>query len=147
MTEMMDLYGVGDHGGGPTRDNLDDGTRWMQPDKVAPKMEFGTALPYLTEMRKQVAPESKTWNYRTIAQGYEFPAAPPAGEISIPTWNDELYLEYHRGVYTTQANMKRNLRQAPEWTLNAEKYASLAWLDGNQLSGRRTDGCLEANHV
>jgi alpha-mannosidase len=28
--------------------------------------------------------------------------------------------------------MKRNLRQAPVWTLNAEKYASLAWLDGNK---------------
>ena len=132
MTEMMDLYGVGDHGGGPTRDNLDDGTRWMQPDKVAPKMEFGTALTYLSGVRKQVAPESMTWNYKTIARGYEFPAAPPGGEISIPTWNDELYLEYHRGVYTTQAKMKRNLRQAPVWTLNAEKYASLAWLDGNK---------------
>ena len=80
-------------------------------------------------------PESKTWNYRTIAQGYEYPPAPPAGEISIPTWKDELYLEYHRGVYTTQANLKRNLRQAPEWTLNAEKYASLAWLDGNKYPG------------
>jgi alpha-mannosidase len=34
-------------------------------------------------------------------------------------------------VYTTQANLKRNLRQAPIWTLNAEKYASLAWLDGS----------------
>ena len=46
LTEMMDLYGVGDHGGGPTRDVLDEGVRWMQPDKVAPKMEFGTAPPY-----------------------------------------------------------------------------------------------------
>ncbi len=135
MTEMMDLYGSGDHGGGPTRDMLDDGLRWMQPDKVVPRMEFGTALSYLSTVGKEVAPESKTWNYRTIAQGYEYPLAPPAGEISIPTWKDELYLEFHRGVYTTQANLKRNLRQAPEWTLNAEKYASLAWLDGNKYPG------------
>jgi len=63
------------------------------------------------------------------------PPQPPAGEISIPTWDDELYLEFHRGVYTTQANQKRNLRQAPEWTLNAEKYASLAWLDGDKYPG------------
>jgi alpha-mannosidase len=27
--------------------------------------------------------------------------------------------------------MKSNLRKGPEWTLDAEKYASLAWLDGN----------------
>ncbi len=135
MTEMMDLYGVGDHGGGPTRDNLDAGLRWMEPGKVAPKMEFGTAQPYLNKMAGEIAPESKTWDYRTIAQGYTYPPAPPAGEISIPTWNDELYLEYHRGVYTTQANLKRNLRHAPIETLNAEKYASLAWLDGDRYPG------------
>ena len=135
MTEMMDLYGVGDHGGGPTRDNLDDADHWMQPSRIAPKMEYGTALPYLDEMKKEVAPDSKVWNYRTIAEGYQYPAQPPAGEISIPTWNDELYLEFHRGVYTTQANMKRNLREGPEWTLNAEKYASLAWLDGDAYPG------------
>ena len=104
LTELMDLYGVGDHGGGPTRDILDEGVRWMQPDKVAPKMEFGTAYPYLSGIEKQIAPDSKTWNYRTIAAGYQYPPAPPAGEVSIPTWNDELYLEFHRGVYTTQAN-------------------------------------------
>jgi alpha-mannosidase len=131
MTEMMDLYGVGDHGGGPTRDMLDEATHWMQSGRIAPKMEFGTALPYLSKVKGEVAADSKVWNYRTIAEGYQYPAQPPAGEISVPTWNDELYLEFHRGVYTTQANMKRNLRQGPELALNAEKYASLAWLDGD----------------
>ncbi len=50
--------------------------------------------------------------------------------MSLPTWNDELYFEYHRGVYTTQANHKRNMRVAETQTLDAEKLASLAWLDG-----------------
>jgi alpha-mannosidase len=131
LPEMMDLYGIGDHGGGPTRDMLDQGTHWMRPNMIAPKMEFGTAKSYFSTIEKEIAPESKTWNYASIAQGYQYPPAPPAGEISIPTWKDELYLEFHRGVYTPQANMKRNLREAPEWTLNAEKVASLAWLDGN----------------
>ncbi len=131
LTELMDLYGVGDHGGGPTRDVLDEAARRMQPDKVTPKMEFGTAAPYLETVKKQIAANSKIWNYRSIAEGYQYPSAPPTGEVSIPTWNDELYLEFHRGVYTTQANLKRNLREAPEWALHAEKYASLAWLDGD----------------
>src|SRR6185437_2712311 len=130
LPEMMDLYGIGDHGGGPTRDMLDQGTHWMQSNMIAPKMEFGTAQSYFSTVEKEIAPESKTWNYESIAKGYQYPSEPPAGEISIPTWKDELYLEFHRGVYTTQANMKRNLREAPEWTLNAEKVASLAWLDG-----------------
>ena len=129
LNDMLDLYGVGDHGGGPTRAMLDEGLHWMQPDKIVPHMEFGTAQPWFSKIEKEIAPESKTWDYRSIAQGYQTPT-PVEGQISIPTWKSELYFEYHRGVFTTQANMKRNLREAPEWTLNAEKAASLAWLDG-----------------
>ncbi len=136
MTEMLDLYGVGDHGGGPTRMILDQASRWMQPDRVAPQMHFGTASGYFADVEKQIAPHSKEWNYAKLAQGYEAPE-PVAGRIAIPTWNDELYLETHRGVYTTQANHKRNIRQSPEWTLNAEKFASLAWLDGDAYPAER----------
>ncbi len=139
MTEMMDLYGVGDHGGGPTRAMLDQGLHWMQPDKVVPKMQFGTAQPYFSTVEKELAPETRTWDYRTITQGYVLPT-PVAGKISIPTWDDEMYLEFHRGVYTTQAAMKRNLREAPEWTLDAEKAASLAWLDGDTYPGDELTG-------
>jgi len=134
MTEMMDLYGIGDHGGGPTRTILDEGVHWMEPGKVVPPMHFGTAGSYFSTVEKELAPESPTWDYRTIAEGYH-PPTPVAGKIAIPTWKSELYFEYHRGVFTTQAEMKRNLREAPEWTLNAEKYASLAWLDGDAYPG------------
>jgi alpha-mannosidase len=134
MTEMMDLYGVGDHGGGPTRSMLDEGVHWMQPGKVVPKMQFGTAGSYFSSISKELAPNSPQWEYQSIAQGYHEPTPVP-GKIAIPTWKSELYLEYHRGVFTTQAQMKKNLRDAPEWTLDAEKYASLAWLDGNKYPG------------
>jgi alpha-mannosidase len=134
MTEMMDLFGVGDHGGGPTRAMLDEGLHWMQPDKVVPKMEFGTAQTYFSAVEKQLAPDSPLWDYRSIAQGYHEPS-PIEGQIHIPTWKSELYFEYHRGVFTTQANHKRNMRESSEWALNAEKYASLAWLDGNPYPG------------
>ncbi len=132
MTEMMDLYGIGDHGGGPTRTVLDEGLHWMEPGKVIPKMEFGTAQPFFTKVEKQVNPDSPTWNYVSIAKGDTKLATPPAGEVSIPTWKDELYFEYHRGVFTTQADHKRNMRESEEWLLNAEKYSSLAWLDGRR---------------
>ena len=130
MLQMMDLYGVGDHGGGPTRAMLDEGLHWMEPNKVAPKMEFGTAQPYFTQVEKEVNPQSPTWNYVLMAKGDTQLPAPPAGEISVPTWKDELYFEYHRGVMTTQADHKRNMRDSEEWVLNAEKYSALAWLDG-----------------
>ena len=135
MTEMMDLYGVGDHGGGPTRAMLDQGMHWMEPGKITPKMQFGTAGPYFSTVEKEIDPQSRTWNYQSIAEGYQDPTTPPQGQIAIPTWKDELYLEFHRGVFTTQAAQKRNMRNSSEWALNAEKYASLAWLDGDAYPG------------
>ncbi len=130
MEQMMDLYGVGDHGGGPTRAMLDEGNHWAKDNMIVPKLQFGTAQSYFNNVETKIAPHSSTWDYASIAKGYKAPAA-EAGKISVPTWNDEMYLEYHRGVFTTQAQHKRNMRESEEQTLNAEKYASLAWLNGN----------------
>jgi alpha-mannosidase len=137
MNSMMDLYGIGDHGGGPTRAILDEGFHWATPStppKVMPKIEFGLAQPWFSAVEKEVAPESKVWDYQSIAKGY---TPPPAveGKISIPTWKEEMYFEYHRGVMTTQANHKRNMRQSEVEVLDAEKWASLAWLDGRRYPG------------
>ncbi len=133
---IMDLYGIGDHGGGPTRAVLDEGFHWADQSgkggsHVTPKIEFGLAQPYFTELEKQIAPDSPVWDYKSIAKGY---TAPPAveGKVNIPTWKSEMYFEYHRGVMTTQANHKRNMRESEVQMLNAEKWASLAWLDGRE---------------
>jgi alpha-mannosidase len=128
---IMDLYGIGDHGGGPTRAILDEGFHWAAPGHVTPKIEFGTAQPYFSDLEKQIAPDSPVWDYKSIAKGYTPPPA-VAGKVNIPTWKSEMYFEYHRGVMTTQANHKRNMRQSEVEVLNAEKWASLAWLDGNK---------------
>jgi alpha-mannosidase len=130
LAEMMDLYGVGDHGGGPTRAILDEGVHWMQPGKVVPPMRFGTASAYFHDIAGKLDDRSPEWDYTSIARGYSVPPPPAAGKIGIPTWKSELYFEYHRGVMTTQANQKRNMRQSSMSALNAEKYAALAWLDG-----------------
>ncbi len=136
MEEMMDLYGIGDHGGGPTRAVLDEGQHWAGPDKIMPKAEFGTAQAFFTKAEQQVSSNSPVWDYGAMAKGYTFPAA-EAGKIAIPTWKDEMYFEYHRGVMTTQAQHKRNMRESEEWTLNAEKYASLAWLGGDRYPNQQ----------
>ncbi|MDR3792145.1 MAG: glycoside hydrolase family 38 C-terminal domain-containing protein [Terracidiphilus sp.] len=138
-TELLDLYGVGDHGGGPTRATLDEGFHWSNAmgdgaSKITPNYKFGGAQAFFTAMEKQIAPESPVWNYLSIAKGYTPPQA-ENGKITVPTWKAELYFEYHRGVMTTQANQKRNMRESEEQALNAEKYASLAWLYGNKYPG------------
>jgi len=100
---MMYLYGVGDHGGGPTRTMLDQATRLMRPEAVYPKVEFSTAAAFFADIDKRK-------------------------DLEIPTWNGELYFQYHRGVFTTQAETKRRIRHAEETLLDAEKFASLAAL-------------------
>jgi alpha-mannosidase len=161
-TEMLDLYGIGDHGGGPTRAMLDQADHWiaagqeasryseasasglsgqgkekgLQPLAYAvPTMRYHTAQSYFTAVEKNLNPDSPTWNYDSIAKGYTAPPASSTGAMGLPTWNDELYFEYHRGVYTTQAAHKRNMRTSETATLDAEKLASLAWLQGNPYPG------------
>ena len=102
---MMYLYGVGDHGGGPTRAMLDRAEQLMSPNVVFPKLEFSTAAAFFSDVEKR-------------------------NDLSIPVWKNELYFQYHRGVFTTQAETKKRIRQGEETLLDAEKYASLAHLYG-----------------
>lgn len=128
--EVLDLYGVGDHGGGPTRIVLDSAEKWSKPDKVAPHMQFSTSQSYFDRVEKTIATDSPVWDYDSLAKGWKAPVNPGNGKIEIPTWKDELYLEYHRGVFTTQAQHKQYMRNTEVAVLDAEKYASLAWLKG-----------------
>jgi alpha-mannosidase len=104
--EMMHLYGVGDHGGGPTRAMLDNAEQLRAPDTVFPKLEYSFARDFFVDMEKKLP------------------------NMQVPTWNGELYFQYHRGVFTTQAETKRRIRRSEENVLNAEKFASLASLYG-----------------
>ena len=137
LLNMMDLYGIGDHGGGPTRAILDQGVHWSSPampPHVVPQMPFGLAQSFFSDVEHKIAPMSQVWNYQNIAHGYVAPKE-VEGKISIPTWKSELYFEYHRGVMTSQAMHKHNMRTSEEEVLNAEKWASLAWLDGKEYPG------------
>lgn len=103
---MLHLYGVGDHGGGPTRSMLDEARRISASDFVYPKLRFSTAGAFFDELNQKLP------------------------SMNVPTWKDELYFQYHRGVFTTQAETKRRIRQNEEGILNAEKFSSLALLYG-----------------
>jgi len=104
--EMLHLYGVGDHGGGPTRAMLDNAERLMSPQTVYPKFQFSTAAGFFDDLEKKLP------------------------GMNVPTWKDELYFQYHRGVFTTQAETKRRIRCSEEAMLNAEEFSSLASLYG-----------------
>jgi alpha-mannosidase len=106
LPEILHLYGIGDHGGGPTRTMLDSATRWQSRPNTFPKLTFGTAQSFFDDVEKNLA------------------------HLNIPVWNNELYFQYHRGVMTTQSETKKRIRQSEELLLNAEKFSSLAMLYG-----------------
>jgi alpha-mannosidase len=49
-----------------------------------------------------------------------------AGRDDVPVWDNELYLEYHRGTYTSQARQKLRNALAQRLYHAAELYAALA---------------------
>ena len=134
--EHMDLYGLGDHGGGPTRDMLDQADHWIaaskDPQQAVPSFHYGTAQHFFDDVQTHINPTSPTWDYDKIAKGWTAPAAGADGSVGIPTWNSELYFEYHRGIMTTQAKHKEGMRRSEAATLDSEELASLAWLNGEK---------------
>ncbi|CAN1209618.1 glycoside hydrolase family 38 C-terminal domain-containing protein [Tumidithrix helvetica PCC 7403] len=97
------LYGVGDHGGGPTADMLDLGREWAKSD-IFFTVESGTAENFILSLKASIEESN----------------------ANIPTWNDELYLEFHRGTYTTKADQKQQHRQTEILLGNAEKLCAIA---------------------
>ncbi|MEG4092456.1 alpha-mannosidase, partial [Microcoleus sp. Pol12B4] len=142
LQDALWLPGVGDHGGGPTRDMLEVAKRWkMSP--FFPKLEFAKAVDYLSLIESQFLPEvattrpesdvSESDNQEKLG-ALEFSnlsamkdANPPISQLqTLPVWKDELYLEFHRGCYTTRADQKRQNRRCEELLYQAELLSSLA---------------------
>ncbi|MEG4146568.1 alpha-mannosidase [Microcoleus sp. Pol12B5] len=136
------LPGVGDHGGGPTRDMLEVAKRWkMSP--FFPRLEFAKAVDYLSLIESQFLPEVTTTRAESDVPESDNQENLQARELSnlsamkdgnpfisqlkiLPVWKDELYLEFHRGCYTTRADQKRQNRRCEELLYQAELLSSLA---------------------
>jgi alpha-mannosidase len=108
-------FGYGDGGGGPTEEMLE------------------------TFQRLSGAPtDSRIPSVRSV------PTAKLIDEISsrvgmLPTWDGELYLEYHRGVFTSQAWLKRANRKNEVRMHSFEWVASLAGEFGFEFDKDRHD--------
>lgn len=81
QADFLNLYGVGDGGGGPSRRNIEFGLRARDTDGM-PKFRFAKSQQFLDHISS--IPRER-----------------------LPKWVGELYLELHRGTYTTQALMKK----------------------------------------
>lgn len=98
--DVFILYGLGDHGGGPNREMLDR-VKGYRGQKIFPQIKHSSFADYIGLVRQQD------------------PGA-------LPVWTDELYLEYHRGTYTTQAETKKLNRKSEVLLSDAEKISALA---------------------
>jgi len=100
------LPGVGDHGGGPTAEMLEQLRLWEgQPQAVT--QQPGTLRAYLDHL--------EPWR------------------STLPVWRDELYLELHRGCATSRPDQKRHNRSLERLLREAELAAALLGARADRL--------------
>ncbi len=101
--EVLITFGYGDGGGGPTRKDLEYYNILKKGLPAVPKAKMEFAGNMLARARARALENAKT-----------------------PRWQGELYLEYHRGTYTSQAKNKRYNRKSEFLYEKAETLGVLA---------------------
>jgi alpha-mannosidase len=97
--DLMYLYGVGDHGGGPTKENIQS-ILDLQKRPGAPTVLFSTPDRYFEEVRQ-------------------------ISGLDLPVVRDDLQM-HAVGCYTAESEVKKNNRTAETLLVTGEKMATLA---------------------
>src|SRR6476661_4080650 len=92
-------FGYGDGGGGPTREMLAAAHRTADLEG-SPKVRLGTASSFFEQAQAEYA--------------------------ALPVWVGEMYLELHRGTYTSQARTKQGNRRSEHLLREAELWCATA---------------------
>ena len=102
-SEVLMPFGFGDGGGGPADWHIENFERLKYGINGCPQVKWEFASSYLERMRKKFE-----------------------GSKRLPKWTGELYLEFHRGTYTSQAKNKRNNRKSELLYQNTEMINSMS---------------------
>ena len=97
--QVLNSFGFGDGGGGPTAQMLELRRRMENSIGEIPAAPIGTVTEFLKNVKSNIS--------------------------ELPQWCGELYLELHRGTYTSIAANKRNNRKCEFAYQNAEFAASM----------------------
>ncbi len=97
---LLMAFGYGDGGGGPTREMLEN-LGIMNRFPSTPRLKPGRVEDFFYKLEQELGPK-------------------------LPIWNGELYLELHRGTYTTQSRNKRANRKSEFLLHDVEFMASFA---------------------
>ena len=103
--EVLTCYGFGDGGGGPTMDMLEMDRRLRRGIPGVPRTVQKSVTGFFDDLLDRIK-DAK----------------------DIPVWNDELYLEFHRGTYTSIGKNKRYNRKLEYLLKEAEIICLLAFL-------------------
>jgi alpha-mannosidase len=106
--EVLNCFGYGDGGGGATKQMLEAARRFTTGIPGVPKVKMGKALEYFQRLESTVKDNKR-----------------------LPKWVGELYLEYHRGTYTSIARNKKFNRKTEFLNLEAEMLSVM----NGQLTG------------
>lgn len=101
--DILIAFGYGDGGGGPTRAMLETSKRMEKGLRGVPKVRQTFAGQYFRELEQRVK-----------------------NNPQLPVWEGELYLEYHRGTYTSMARNKRANRRSELMLMDLEFLSVLA---------------------
>lgn len=101
--DVLISYGYGDGGGGTTRKMVETGMRMNKGITGSPRVRMETSLKFFEELHDRVANNKE-----------------------MPRWNGELYLEYHRGTYTSMARNKRSNRKCELLWQDVEFFSTYA---------------------
>lgn len=103
--KVLLAYGFGDGGGGTTREMIE-------------RIRVDNRLPGVPNVKPATAGEFFETVHEAVKQA-EY----------VPVWDGELYLEYHRGTYTTQAQNKKQNRKLEYALCETEWLQTLAMLE------------------
>ncbi len=107
--DTLMLYGFGDGGGGPTKEMLE----------YAQRLKYG--LPGLPKIALEFESKFFDETYKKIALSPD-----------LPTWEGELYFEYHRGTLTSMAKNKKWNRKNELLYEQLETLASIGAILGGE---------------
>jgi len=105
--DVLISYGHGDGGGGTTREMIENGLRMARGIPGCPRVRMETPRSFFGRLDKTVS-----------------------GNKRLPTWVGELYLEFHRGTYTSMGRNKRANRKSELLYGDVETLSSFAMLMG-----------------
>jgi alpha-mannosidase len=103
--DLMCFYGVGNHGGGPTKENIES-IRKLNEDPEFPVLKFSTPNRFFAELSEQ--------------------------DLPFPVVHDD-FQHHASGCYAAHSGVKKWNRQAENLLMKAEKFSALAeWSTGQQ---------------